>query len=87
MSQRIYILTNGGEPIHAFTNPQKIRFYCEDYCDRNEYEQKCFQESIEDNELFFRTEEERKEAWQAYIDDVFEYGTWGDYAWYESWLD
>ena len=87
MSQRIYVLTEEGEPIHAFTDLQKIRFYCEDYLSRDKNEQQWFQEYIDDEEIPFTTEKEREEAWQTYVNDIFENGTWGDYAQYESWLD
>ena len=86
---KIYILTLEGEPQYATTNISVIEQECNDWFD-NHYDnwsiQRDFQYWLEDRTWYVNTEEAYEHAWRDYVTEQFENGTWGDYAWYESYL-
>lgn len=82
----VYVLTLEGEPQYVTRNLEKIRKECEKwfyYHDGNYSVQRDFSYWLEDRD-YPTTDEGHDAAWAEYIDEQFENGTWGDYAWYET---
>lgn len=85
MSKKIYVLSLEGEPLHAYTTIEPILQACRDWFDdhREDYEvYKDFNWWLEDCDY-----KDEDEAWEGYVQEHFDNGTWGDYAWYEVILD
>lgn len=84
-TKMVYVLTLEGEPLHAYTSIEPIRQACRDWFEehRDNYSiYKDFNWWLEDCDY---TDEE--EAWDDYVQEHFDNGTWGDYAWYDVTLD
>lgn len=89
MKTKIYILTLEGEPQYATTNLDKIRNECRDWFNDNSTSYSVlrdFNHWVEDSD-YPNTEEGEEEAWDDYIEEQFDNGTWSDYAWYECFLE
>jgi len=82
----VYVLTLEGEPQYVTRNLEKIRKECEKWFNdhrENYFVQRDFSYWLEDRD-YPNTDEGYDAAWAEYIDEQFENGTWGDYAWYET---
>lgn len=90
MKNTVYILTLDGEPQYVTKNLGTIREECEEWFnDRRDswFVQHDFSLWFEDREYNYpNTDEGYDAAWADYIEEQFNDGTWGDYAWYESFL-
>lgn len=85
---KIYILMLEGEPQYSTTNLSLIEKECHNYFDRryNDWPiQRDYQYWLEDRG-YPNTDEGEERAWNDYVNEQFENGSWGDYAWYESYL-
>lgn len=85
MSNMIYVMTLEGEPIHAYTDIKPIRQACHDWFDEHREDYKIYKDFnwwLEDCDY-----NDEDEAWEGYVEEQFDGGTWGDYAWYEVTLD
>ena len=88
MSTKIYILTLEGEPQYATTRLSDIEKECHDWFDRrynNWSIQRDYSYWLEDRN-YPNTDDGEERAWNDYVEEQFENGTWGDYAWYECYL-
>ena len=89
MATRIYIFTYAGEPRFATTNLEEIKKECDEWFNsprRGRYVQKEFSYWVEGRDEYEDTEEGKERAWNDFLNEQFESGTWGDYAWYECYL-
>lgn len=88
MRTKIYILMLEGEPQYATTDLKKIRKSCKEWftehCNSFAVE-RDFHYWVEDRP-YPNTESGKDKAWEDYIEETFENGEWGDYAWYECFL-
>ena len=85
---KIYILTLEGEPQYATTDLNVIYQECVNWFNEHLTSYgitRDFDYWVEDRD-YPNTEEGEEQAWKDYIESEFENGTWGDYAWYESYL-
>ncbi len=89
MTQKIYILSLEGEPRYATTDLTVIEKECRDWFN-NHYDnwsiQRDYQYWLEDRTEYPETDDGEEQAWNDYVSEQFETGTWGDYAWYECYL-
>jgi hypothetical protein len=89
MSKTVYVITLEGEPQWVYSNIESVRRECHNYldCHKTTYSvDRDFNDWVEDRN-YPNTEEGEELAWEDYKDEQFENGTWGDYAWYECYLD
>jgi len=89
MSKKMYVLTLDGEPQYVTADISIIENECYDWINRlgdGWNIQKDYQYWLEDRDEYPNTEEGKERAWNDYIKEQFENGTWGDYAWYECYL-
>lgn len=89
MSTKIYVLTLEGEPVYAVTDLQKIKDDCQGWFD-DRYDnfeiRRDFDRWVEGRN-YPNTDDGEDAAWCDYVEEHFDNGTWGDYAWYEVTLD
>jgi len=89
MATKIYILTLEGEPQYATTDITKIQNECHKWYD-DHYDdfdiQQDYSRWLEDRIEYPNTDDGEEKAWNDYVEEQFENGTWGDYAWYECYL-
>lgn len=86
---RIYIELLEGEPLHAYSTIVPIRKDFDKWVDSHMYYLTddftyYIEQEVGAREL---TDKQEDSYWHAFLDDMFETGTWGDYAWYECFLD
>lgn len=85
--KKIYVLTEEGEPMHAYSSLKPIEEECEKWFDDHDTDfevEKDFNWWVEGRK--YKDGEEEK-AWHDFIQDQFDSGTWSIYAWYEVMLD
>jgi hypothetical protein len=86
MATKIYVLTLESEPLYAVTDLQKIKDDCQKWFD-DHYDNFGVQQDyyywLEDKTWYPNTDDGEDAAWCDYIEEQFESGSWGDYAWYE----
>lgn len=88
MATKIYVLTLEGEPMYAVTDLQKIKDDCQRWFDDryDDFEiRRDFDQWAEDK-CYPCVDGGEDIAWCDYVEEQFETGTWGDYAWYECYL-
>lgn len=88
MATKIYILTLEGEPQYATTNLSLIEKECHDWFDLRYNSWPIYRDysSWLEDRNYPNTDDGEEHAWNDYVNEQFENGTWGDYAWYESYL-
>ena len=84
MATKIYVLTLEGEPMYAVTDLQKIKNDCQKWFD-DHYDDVVIRRDF-DWWVEGRNYPNTDAAWRDYVEEQFENGTWGDYAWYECYL-
>lgn len=88
MATKIYVLTLEGEPMYAVTDPQEIKDDCQKWFD-NHYDafeiRRAFDRWVE-GKNYPCTDDGEDAAWCDFVEEQFENGTWGNYAWYECFL-
>lgn len=88
MATKIYIFTLEGEPLYATTDLQKIKDDCQKWFDDHydSFVVRCdFDWWVEDKN-YPSTDDGEDAAWHDFVEQKFENGEWGDYAWYECFL-
>lgn len=89
MATRIYVLTLEGEPMYAVTDLQKIKDDCQKWFD-DHYDdfdiRQDYYRWLEDRTWYPNTDDGEEAAWCDYVEEQFNNGIWGDYAWYECFL-
>lgn len=88
MSTKIYVLTLEGEPVCAVTDLQKIKDDCQEWFD-DHYDDFWVRHDFDywvEGRLYPNTDDGEEAAWNDYVEEQFENGTWGGYAWYECYL-
>lgn len=85
MAQKMYVVTCEGEPRYVTPNLFKVKRECQEWYD-NHYDnfsiQRDYQYWLEDRK-YPDTDDGEERAWNDYVEEQFNDGTWGDYAWYE----
>ena len=85
MSKVVYVLSYQGEPDHVYTSLEPLIKMCYKYMNEHRCaEEKMFNYWLEDR---FYTEDTAEQAWNDYVDWIFDYGKWGDYSYIEVLLD
>lgn len=88
---RVYVYLLEGEPLHVYSSLEPIRKKCYEWFDdhRSSFAiEQDFQYWCEDK--LYRDpygEFDYDKAWEGYTEEEFNNGTWGDYAWYDCFLD
>lgn len=90
MSKKVYVLMLEGEPQHVYSNSDPIFVECVRWLTNHwtngvQHDYNLWLSNH--SEVHPITEDDEEKTWGAYVDYVFENGTWGDYAWYEALLD
>ena len=83
----MFVLTLDGEPIHAYSKIGSLVKECRDWFDAHcgdfEINHKFYM-WVEDRNWYGNDEEQ---AWDDFVEEQFDDGAWGDYAWYEVDVD
>ena len=96
MSKIVYVITLEGEPMHVYSNLADVEQECRKYFEERKiwsYVSSDYNDFLlhQDNNIWdeegYLKEELEDILWDAYIEEQFENGTWGDYAWYEVLMD
>lgn len=82
----MFVLTLEGEPIHVYTNLESLKIICRDWFDEHcndcEINHK-YNMWVEDRNWY----KDEEQAWDDFVEEQFDDGAWGDYAWYEVRVD
>ena len=94
MSKSVYVLMGDEGVVHVYTNSNAIFNECKRW--HNEHRTDWVVESSFYDWVIYKDKyhidpeddsDDYEQAWNDYIEEQFESGTWGNYAWYESSLD
>ena len=88
MAQKMYVVTCEGEPRYVTVNLFKVERECHEWYDKHYDDfsiQRDYQYWLEDRK-YPNTDDGEERAWNDYVEEQFNDGTWGDYAWYECYL-
>ena len=83
----MFVLTLDGEPIHAYSKIELLKKECRDWFDTHSTDFEVnhkFNMWVEDRNWYGDDEEQ---AWDEFVEEQFENGSWGGYDWYEVNVD
>ena len=89
MGKKCYVLMLEGEPRYVTTNLEDIKKECQSWFDQrydNFVIQHEYSRWLEGRDWYPNTDEGEEEAWNDYVEEHFNDGTWGDYEWWECYL-
>lgn len=86
---RVYVYLLEGEPLHVYTSLDPIKKEFRKWADDHMlYLTDDFSYWIENHYDGTDYDKEQEDKWwESFLDDMFNEGTWGDYAWYDCFVD
>ena len=89
MKQKVYVVTLEGEPQYITKDLSKIEKQFNDWYDAH-YDDfgisRDYYYWLEDRK-YPNTDDGEEQAWRDYVSAQFDNGVWGDYAWWELYLE